>query len=157
MAYQVTHTGCSTRYLCGFIAGFLATLIFQQVTWWVLWCVGLAPFNAFSIAVNTFGVPEILSHAIWGGIWGILFSMFNPRFPSHSGYWAAAFLFGAVLPSAVGLLIVLPLKGKPMGGGWHLARLLTAFLANGAWGIGTGLILGILPSRLNRSQGRRLK
>ncbi|SPF45929.1 conserved membrane hypothetical protein [Syntrophobacter sp. SbD1] len=141
----------STRSLFGFIAGFLATLVFQQPAWWVLWCVGLAPFNAFSIAVNAFGVPEVVSHAFWGGIWGVLFSMFDRRFPSRSGYWVTAFLFGAVLPSAVGLLVVLPLRGGPMGGGWHLARLLTAFLANGAWGIGAGLILRILSSRLNRS------
>lgn len=65
MAYQVTHAGCSTRSLFGFIAGFLATLIFQQLTWWVLWCLGVVPFNAFSMAVNTFGVPEVLSHAFW--------------------------------------------------------------------------------------------
>ncbi|MGA3118611.1 MAG: hypothetical protein ABSF90_29815 [Syntrophobacteraceae bacterium] len=157
MAHQVTHAGCSTRSLFGFIAGFLATLIFQQLTWWVLWSVGLAPFNAFSTAVNAFGVPEVLSHAFWGGIWGVLFAMFDRRFPARSGYWVTAFLFGAVLPSAVGLMVVGPLKGNPMGGGWHLPRLLTAFLSNGAWGIGTGLILGILPSRSNWSQGRQLE
>ncbi len=75
---------------------------------------------------------------------------------TYTGYSTRS-LFGAVLPSAVGLLVVLPLKGNPMGGGWHLARLLTAFLANGAWGIGAALILRILPSRLSRSQGRQLE
>ncbi len=156
MASQATHAGSWIRSLFGFIAGFLATLIFQQLTWWVLWCVGLAPFNAFSIAVNAFGVPEVVSHAIWGGIWGVLFSMLDLKFPARSGYWIAAFLFGAVLPSAVGLMVVGPLKGNPMGGGWHLPRMLTAFLSNGAWGIGTGLILRILSSRLSWSQGRQL-
>jgi hypothetical protein len=157
MTSQVASTSYWARSLFGFIAGFLATLIFQQVTWWVLWCAGLAPFNAFSMAFNAFGVPEVLSHAIWGGIWGVLFSMFDLKFPARSGYWVAAFLFGAVLPSAVGLLVVGPLKGNPMGGGWHLPRLLTAFLSNGAWGVGTGLILRILSSRLSWSQGRQLE
>jgi hypothetical protein len=145
MSYQVTHKRHSTQILFGFVAGFIATLIFQQVTWWVLWLAGLAPFNAFSITPNAFGVPEVLSHAIWGGIWGILFSMLDGIFPAGGGYWATAFLFGAILPSAVGLFVVMPLKGLPMGGGWHLPRLLTAFLSNGAWGIGTGLILRISP------------
>ena len=154
MACPVTCSGHVTRYVSGFVAGFIATPIFQQGTWWVLWCAGLAPFNAYSMAVNAFGVPEVLSHAFWGGTWGVLFSVFDRRFPDRSGYWAVAFLFGAVLPSAVGLLVVMPLKGNQMGGGWHWPRLLTAFLANGAWGIGTGLILKIVRGRLGWSQGK---
>jgi len=43
----------------------------------------------------------------------------------------------------------LPLKGRPVGGGWHPALLITAFLINGAWGVGTALILGGL-SRIGR-------
>jgi hypothetical protein len=56
-------------------------------------------------------------------------------------------LFGALLPSLVALLVVVPLKGGPVGGGWAPGLLLTAFLINGAWGIGTGLILRLLPSQ----------
>ena len=154
---MIAYRSYSTGYAFGFIAGFLATLLFQQLTWWVLWCVGLAPFNAFSITVNSFGVPEVVSHAFWGGIWGILFSIFHRKFPAGNGYWVTAFLFGAILPSAIGLMVVLPLKGSPMGGGCHLPRLLTALLANGAWGIGTGLILRMLKGSLNRSRGRQLE
>ena len=36
---------------------------------------------------------------------------------------------------------VMPLKGMPMGGGWHAAGIATALLVNGAWGLGTGLFL----------------
>jgi hypothetical protein len=41
-------------------------------------------------------------------------------------------------------LVVLPMKGLPMGGGWHWPLLLTAFLINGVWGVGTGLLLRVL-------------
>jgi hypothetical protein len=34
-----------------------------------------------------------------------------------------------------------------MGGGWAPALLLTAFLINGAWGIGTGIILRLLAGQ----------
>jgi hypothetical protein len=146
MNYEVASSR-TTRYLFGFIAGFAATLVFQQVAWWVLWHIGLAPFNAFSFSPNTIGVPAVISHAFWGGLWGNLFSTLDFRFPSRFGYWITAFLFGAVLPSAVGLLIVVPLKGGPMGGGWHLPRMLTSLLSNGAWGIGTGLILRSMADR----------
>jgi hypothetical protein len=41
----------------------------------------------------------------------------------------------------VAFVIVLPLKGQPMGGGWHLQVMVRAFILNGLWGIGTGLFL----------------
>jgi len=37
----------------------------------------------------------------------------------------------------------------PIGGGWDAARLMTALLANGAWGLGTGLFLRLGHERLS--------
>jgi hypothetical protein len=139
--------GFSKRVVSGFIAGFFATLIFHQLTLAVLWGIGLAPFAPFSLApTQPFGLPAVFSLAFWGGVWGILFALIHGRFPHRVGYWVTAFLFGAILPSLVALLVVLPLKGRPMGGGWHLPLLVTAFLINGAWGIGTALIFKALSS-----------
>lgn len=136
------------RILSGFSAGFLATLIFHQLTLALLWHAGLAPFAPFSMAATKpFGVPALFSLSFWGGIWGILFTFVEYRFPRRTGYWVAAFLFGAVLPSLVALIVVLPLKGRPMGGGWGLPLLATAFLINGAWGIGTAVFLRLFPRR----------
>lgn len=130
------------RVLCGFIAGFFATLIFHQLALAFLWRIGLAPFAPFPMAATQpFGVPAVFSLAFWGGVWGILVALIEERFPHGGNYWLTMFLFGAIFPSLVALLVVLPLKGHPLGGGWHPALLVTAFLINGAWGIGTGLIL----------------
>ena len=135
------------RLLWGFVAGFFATLIFHQLTLAVLWEAGLAPARPFSMAATQpFGVPAVLSLSFWGGLWGILLVLIEHIFPRR-GYWLSIFLFGAIFPSLVALLVVLPLKGRPAGGGWHLPLLVTAFLINGAWGIGTGLIYKILSSR----------
>ena len=137
--------GFVTRLFYGFIAGFFATLIFHQLTLAALWAAGVAPFGPFSMAATTpFGVPAVFSLSAWGGVWGIIFALVDNKFARHSGYWVTAFLFGAILPSLVALVVVLPLKGKPMGGGWHAPLILTALLINGAWGIGTGLILKAL-------------
>ena len=142
----------STRVLFGFAAGFLATLIFHQLTLWLLWGVGLAPMKPFSTVVTKpLGLPAVLSLAVWGGFWGILFSFVERRFPARLNYWVSAFVFGAVFPSAIALLVVLPLKGHPVGGGWQPFLLLTALLVNGAWGIGTGLFLKLLSNRFGRS------
>lgn len=130
------------RMLAGFIAGFLATLTFHQLTLALLWMTRIAPFAPFSMQPTApFGVPAIFSLSFWGGIWGIIYVMIHRYFPQGGGYWIFAFLFGAVFPSLVALFIVLPLKGAPVAGGWYPALLITAFLINGAWGIGTGLLL----------------
>lgn len=136
------------RVLFGFLAGFLATLIFHQVLLALLWAAGIAPFAPFPMTATVpLGVPAVFSLAFWGGVWGILFALIDGGFPSGFGYWVVAFLFGAVLPSAVALLVVVPLKGGPLGGGWAPALLLTVFLINGAWGVGTGLFLRLFGGR----------
>ena len=136
------------RALFGFVAGFLATLIFHQLTLAVLWAAGLAPFAPFSLAATPpFGVPAVLSLAVWGGVWGIVLAMIEPRFPPRGGYWLAAFLLGALAPSLVAWFVVLPLKGRPAGGGWHPPLLVTALLINGAWGFGSALIFKFLSER----------
>jgi hypothetical protein len=147
MEYEMRSTDYISRFLIGFIAGFFATLIFHQLTVLALWAAGVAPFAPFSpAATKPFGIPAVISLSLWGGIWGMIFTLIEKRFPANAAYWVTAFLFGAIFPSLVALLVVLPLKGLPVGGGWHPPLLLTAFLANGMWGLGTGLILTLLAS-----------
>lgn len=132
------------RILFGFIAGFLATVIFHQLVLALLGWAGIAPFGPFSMqATQPLGVPAVISLAFWGGVWGILFELIHNRFPRGGGYWLTAFLFGAILPTLVALLVVLPLKGRPIGG-WQPALLITAFLINGVWGVGTAWFLKVL-------------
>jgi hypothetical protein len=142
--------GFSRILLLGFIAGFLSTFIFHQLLLALLWSIGIAPYRPFNMAATPpFGVPMVFSLAFWGGLWGIFLALWEGRFPRR-GYWLILFLFGAILPSLVAFFIVLPIKGRPLGGGWHPGFLVTAFLINGVWGLGSGLIFKILA----RSSGR---
>jgi hypothetical protein len=153
MADQDRQMGFMSRLLVGFIAGFWATLVFHQLMVAFLRGVGVVPFLPYSwTPTEPFGIPAVLSLAFWGGVWGIIFMLIDGRFPAGAGYWVVAFLFGAVLPSLVALLVVLPLKGRPMGGGWHVPLLVAAFFANGAWGIGTGVFLKAFRARRRRPQ-----
>jgi hypothetical protein len=43
-----------------------------------------------------------------------------------------------------------------MGGGWQLSLLVTAFFANGAWGVGTGVFLKALQGWFSGSRGARM-
>jgi len=140
----------SLRLISGFGAGLVATLVGHQGIVALLWSMGIAPLVPYSLAVShPFGIPVFLSLAFWGGVWGIVFAMVEGSFPHGHGYWATAFLFGAILPTLVALLVVLPLKGKPLGGGWHLPLLATALLANGAWGVVTGALVTLVRDWLD--------
>ena len=58
----------------GFIAGFLAVLIFHQGLWYLLNQMGVIPpdRSAWSIdPVPSLGVPSVLSKAFWGGLRGL--------------------------------------------------------------------------------------
>lgn len=156
MALNSTATDRVWRGLLGFLAGLLATLSFHQPVLALLWSAGVAPFGPFSMtATAPLGLPAVVSLACWGGGWGVVFAGIESRFPRGGGYWVVAFLLGALLPSLVALLVVLPLKGRPLGGGWQPSLLLTAFLVNGAWGLGTGLILRGLAGWRRRARPAR--
>ena len=156
MTFENNKSNGVTRLVSSFAAGFLATLIFHQLALWILWQAGVAPFAPFAtVATSPFGVPAVFSLSFWGGVWGIVFALVESRFPSQGWYWVAAFLFGAILPSLVALLIVLPLKGRPMGGGWGFPLLVTAFLINGAWGVGTAFFLRLFSGQTKGTEGIR--
>jgi signal transduction histidine kinase len=54
------------------------------------------------------------------------------------------------VPGETWVTVVLPLKGQPLGGGWNPHLMLTAFIVNGAWGIGTGLFLRVIAGWVSR-------
>jgi hypothetical protein len=129
------------KIVIGFIAGFLAVLLFHQPVLALLVSLGISKATVYSLqATAPFGVPQILSIAFWGGVWGVLFALIESRLPRGVAYWLCAFLFGAILATLVAWFVVAPLKGQPVAGGWQAARMLTGFIINGAWGLGTALL-----------------
>src|SRR5215468_4463764 len=85
---------------------------------------------------GAFGVLKVLSLAFWGGVWGIVLVWFMGRVRGADGLWVAL-VFGGVLPSLVGMLVVTPLKGGAIT--LEPTRMLLAFVINGVWGLGTAL------------------
>jgi hypothetical protein len=102
--------------LFGFIAGFVATLIFHQIGLLLLHFVGMTPNMPYNLnSVPPFGVPQFISLSFWGGVWGIIFVLIEPYLVrSPGGYWLGAIIFGAIFPTAVAWFIVRPLKGLPV-------------------------------------------
>ncbi len=125
-----------------FLAGFLSTLIFHQGVLAILHAAGATPRAPYSMdPTRPLQVPAVISLAFWGGIWGILLWLAIRGYQGSSTYWILALVIGAIAPSLVALLVVFPLRGQPVGGGWRPEIIIGALLLNGAWGLGVALFL----------------
>lgn len=146
------HNPDMAMWAMAFVAGFLAVLAFHQPMLALLNSIGFVEAGTYSMqGTRPFGVPQVLSLAFWGGAWGILFALAERRFPHGAGYWVASFLFGAILPTLVAWFIVAALKGQPLAAGGDGHRMIMGLLINGAWGIGTALLL-LLGMRLRAAR-----
>lgn len=124
----------------GFIAGFFATLTAHQFVIAGFHAAGLFGSAAWNTSpVPPFGVPSVLSLAFFGGLWGIVLAALIWRLQGLR-YWLAALLVGSIGPTAVALLVVLPLKGVSLG--TFEPRLVAGgLIVNAAWGLTTALLL----------------
>jgi hypothetical protein len=122
----------------GFLAGAVGVLVFHQGFILVLHLLGVLPSMPYSLRPTApLGVPQVLSLAFWGGLWGIVLVWFLRRI-SGDRLWVAI-LFGGILPPLVGALVVTPLKGGDIAA-WFVAPMMArAFVINAVWGLGTAL------------------
>lgn len=133
-----------------FFAGFLSTLIFHQGLLAALHAAGISPRAAFDMtAVPPLGIPSVLSLAFWGGVWGVPLWLMIRR-STGAKHWLLAIALGAVLPSAVALFVVFPMKGLAMGGGYDPKIIIGALLLNGVWGLGVALGLKLMGASTKR-------
>jgi hypothetical protein len=131
------------RFVRGFVAGFLAVPLGHQIMLTLLHAVGFTKYAPWHMApVPPFGVPMLLSQAFWGGVWGIVFALIEPRFPRRPAlYWPCVFLFGGIALTLVFIVAVLPIKGPPPVADPPAIGLTMALLVNGAWGVVTAVLL----------------
>jgi hypothetical protein len=130
----------------GFVAGFVATLIFHQGLWYLLNQVGVVAADrpAWPLEpIPPFGVPSVLSKAFWGGLWGLALTPILGHLTGLS-YWAAWILGGALALTLVAFLVVPPIKGEAMPPIWP--RFAIGLMVNGAWGFGTALLLRVFAA-----------
>lgn len=128
----------------GFVAGAIGVLLFHQGVVLALYLLTLLPSPPYSMrATAPLGVPQVLSSAFWGGLWGIVLVWCMTVVRGADRLWVAL-LFGGILPTLVGILVVTPLKGGDPLARLQIAGLLRGFVINGAWGLGTAIAYRLL-------------
>ncbi len=122
-----------------FVAGALAVPLCHQVVLAVLNASGWIARQPFAMTpTKPFGIPQVVSLAFWGGVWGVLLGIILARIKSARTFWIVAVIFGSIVPTLVAGLVVAPLKGQPAGG--DVKMIITGVLVNAAWGLGTAAI-----------------
>ena len=132
------------NYIRAFIAGFIATLVFHQSVIWLFHYLGAIPMGPFNLApTRPFGIPAVISLAFWGGVWGMLLWP-TLRIAQGSSYWIRAIVLGAIGPTAVALLVVIPIKTGVFPPAWNPRLLVGGLVVNGFWGFGLALLMPYL-------------
>jgi hypothetical protein len=134
----------------GFIGGFLATLIFHQLTFLVLNLVGITNYALYPMtSVPPFGVPRVISLAFWGGVFGLFYPLLQTKFGNGLPFLIVGTVFGAIVPTLCSWTIVNAIKGIAIGpaGGWAMPGLAVGPIVNGMWGLGTALFVALFNRR----------
>src|SRR3546814_602790 len=101
------------------------------------------PFAPWSMApVSPFGVPQTLSAAFFGGLWGMVYAAIEPRVTARLGWLGGGLTFG-LLPLLVLWFVVFPLKGIPLGGGFTAFGLQQGVVLHVAFGLGLAIFFRI--------------
>ena len=126
-----------------FFAGVLATLVFHQGLFAVLYGLGAVPVPPYNFSpVPPLGVPAVVSLAFFGGLWGLPAWAVMRRFAGKA-LWVTALVFGAIAPTVVAMLVVFPLRDQAV----DVQTWIGGLILNGAWGIGVAVFMRLMGAR----------
>ncbi len=127
-----------------FAAGFIAVLALHQPVLGLLASAGITQAVPYATkAVGPLGVPQFVSAAFWGGLWGVVMHAVSRRWVVDIAFVLKCLIFGLIFPTAVAWFVVAPIKGLPMAGGFKFNNMLTGLCVNAAWGLGAGVLLAL--------------
>jgi len=134
----------TNRLAAGFAAGFLSVLVFSSGTIALYHAGTPVPFSPWSMApVPPFGVPQTLSAAFFGGLWGVAYAAVEPWLPARLGWLAGGLVF-SVLPLLVLWFVAFPLKGIPVGGGFTAFGMQQGIVLHAVFGLGLAIFFRII-------------
>ena len=142
------------RLAVGFVAGFISVFVFSSGAIALYQVAGApVPFAAWSLApVPPFGVPQTVSAAFFGGLWGIGYAVVERWLTARLGWLAGGTVYGA-LPLLALWFLVFPLKGIPVGAGFTAFGLQQGIVLHAAFGLGLAIFFRIFLHFIGRSRG----
>jgi hypothetical protein len=135
------------RFILSYLSGFLAVLFFQQTAIGLLHAAALTSIMPFDLTrIDPFGLPGFIVAAIASGLYAVVMGWLLRIEPAGPAPWIAAFMFGAIVPTAISIFILGPVQGLwPTGN--ILPRVAFGFATNGMWGWGALVFIrAITPS-----------
>lgn len=124
----------------GFAAGAFSHLIFQGALGILLHAAGLVPELVWRLdPVPPLGVPTTFNNMFWDGLWGIVYALAEPRLTGRLGRLPGGLAFGFA-PLLVFWLVVLPLKGRGLGGGFDPLEVLVQVSLDMTFGLGIAIL-----------------
>src|SRR3990172_7938232 len=89
----------------GFVAGAIAVVTAHEIIDYILYAAGIFPRVPWSAAPAALtGVPQFVSDAFWGGLWGVLFALMSDKIPG-ANLTVKGLIFGIVGPAILGVFI----------------------------------------------------
>jgi hypothetical protein len=147
--------GTIGRIVMGFIAAAISVVVVHEGIIYLLNAGGYIPTHGWSMtpAIPPWGVPRLVNNIFWGGLWGALFGLIYAWIPGGMA-WLKGLIFGLLIV-VVSNWILLPLiKGQVFGqanqvlfGGWNTTRMLIVAVIVGGFGLGLGIIYGLIGPR----------
>ena len=106
--------------------------------------------------IAPWGVPRLINNIFWGGLWGALFGLIYDRLPGGMA-WLKGLIYGLLIV-VVSNWILLPLIraqifGQPnqvLFGGLNPQRMLASVVIVGGFGLGLGIIYGLIDASRRR-------
>ena len=146
--------GTIGRIVLGFIAAAISVLIVHEGIIYGLTQYGVIKGTPWGMApIPPWGVPRLANNVFWGGLWGVLFALVYNWIPGGMS-WLKGLIFGVFIV-VVSNWILLPLiKGQVFGqanqvlfSGWNQQRMLIVLAIVGGFGLGLGIIYGLIGPR----------
>jgi hypothetical protein len=149
--------GIAGRIMLGFVAAAISVVVVHEGIILLLSHYGLIRSTAWGMQpIPPWGVPRLVNNIFWGGLWGILFALIYDWIPGGAS-WLKGLIFGLCIV-VVSNWIMLPLiKGRVfeqsnqvLFNGWNPQLMLAVACIVGGFGLGLGIIYGILHAALRR-------
>lgn len=136
--------------LIGFVAGVIAVVTVHEIIDYILYSAGVFPRVPWSLEPSAVtGVPQIVSDAFWGGVWGSIFAALYTLLPG-GGPVLKGVIFGLIGPAVIGVFILVPLiTGRfPLFFGFDPALIGSVVLILAGFGAALGWLYAFLEARV---------